>query len=78
MFSTCVCVWVCFAFSVRLLGIKTSVLPVVNQEINGILTTRYDNANRALEREAFLLQSQPDAVAILMRALRSRCKLKAP
>ena len=61
-----------------LLGIKASVLPVVNQEINGILTTRYDNANRALEREAFLLQSQPDAVAILMRALRTRCKLKAP
>jgi hypothetical protein len=59
-----------------LLGIKATVAPVVNQEINGILTTRYDNANRALEREAFLLQSQPDAVAILIRALRSRCNLK--
>jgi hypothetical protein len=59
-----------------LLGIKASVAPVVNQEINGILTTRYHNFNRALEREAFLLQSQPDAVAILIRALRIRCNLK--
>jgi hypothetical protein len=61
-----------------LLGIKAAVAPVVNQEINGILTTRYDNGNRALEREAFLLQSQPDVVAILIRALRSRCNLKSP
>jgi len=61
-----------------LLGIKASVAPVVNQEINGILTTRYDNGNRALEREAFLLQSQPDVVAILIRSLRSRCHLKLP
>ena len=59
-----------------LLGIKASVLPVVDREINGILTTRYDHANRALEREAFLLQSQPNAVSILIRALRSRCGLK--
>lgn len=59
-----------------LLGIKATVAPVVNQEINGILTTRYHNVNRALEREAFLLQSQPNAVAILIRALRSRCNLK--
>jgi len=61
-----------------LLGIKAAVAPVVNQEINGILTTRYDNANRVLEREAFLLQSQPDVVAILIRSLRSRCYLKLP
>ena len=59
-----------------LLGIKASVLPVVDREINGILTTRYFHANRALEREAFLLQSQPNAVSILIRALRSRCGLK--
>jgi len=61
-----------------LLGVKASVAQVVNQEINGILTTRYGHANRALEREAFLVQSQPDAVAILIRALRSRCNLKTP
>jgi hypothetical protein len=61
-----------------LLGIKVSVAPVVNQEISGILFTRYGQFNRALEREAFLLQSQPDAVAILIRALRSRCNLKLP
>ena len=60
-----------------LLGLKVSVAPVVNQEISGILVTRYGQFNRALEREAFLLQSQPDAVAILIRALRSRCKLKS-
>ena len=59
-----------------LLGIKAIVLPVVDREINGIITTRYFHANRALEREAFLLQSQPNAVSILIRALRSRCGLK--
>ena len=59
-----------------LLGIKATVLPVVDQEIKGILTTRYDQGNRALEREAFLLQSQPNAVSILIRSLRSRCGLK--
>ena len=68
----------CSAARPTLLGTKASVLPVVNQEINYILSSRYDNFNRALEREAFLLQSQPDAVAILMRALRSRCNLKSP
>jgi hypothetical protein len=61
-----------------LLGTKALVLPVVNQEINYILSNRYDHSNRALEREAFLLQSQPDAIATLMRALRSRCNLKSP
>ncbi len=61
-----------------LLGVKASVAPVVNQEISGILVSRYGQFNRALEREAFLLQSQPDAVAILIRALRSRCNLKSP
>ncbi len=61
-----------------LLGIKAAVAPVVDQEIRGILTTRYDHANRALEREAFLLQSQPNAVAVLIRALRSRCGLNRP
>jgi len=59
-----------------LLGFKAKVLPVVELEINGILSTRYRHANRALEREAFLLQSQPNAVAVLIRALRSRCNLK--
>ena len=58
-----------------LLGIKASVQPVVDREINGILTTRYDHANRALEREAFLVQSQPNAVSMLIRALRYRCGL---
>lgn len=58
-----------------LLGIKASVLPVVDQEIKGILTTRYDHANRALEREAFVLQSQPNAVDILIKTLRYRCGL---
>ncbi len=59
-----------------LLGFKANVLPVVEREINGILSTRYGHANRALEREAFLLQSQPNVVAVLIRALRTRCNLK--
>ena len=60
-----------------LLCIKASLLPVVDREIIGILSTRYVHANRALEREAFLLQSQPNAVGFLIKALRSRCGLAA-
>lgn len=56
------------------LGIQARVVPVVRQEIRGILTTRYSHGNRAVEEEAFLLQAQADAVPTLIRALRRRCR----
>lgn len=56
------------------IGWKLSLEPVVNQEIGGILTQRYHQGSRLLEQEAFALQGQPDAVARLRAALRSRCR----
>lgn len=59
------------------IGWKVSLAPVVEQEIGGILTTRYGHGNLAVEREAFGLQGQADAVSKLITALRQRCKVHA-
>jgi hypothetical protein len=55
------------------IGWTVTLPPVVNQEIGGILTTRYGHGNLAVEREAFALQGQPDAVAKIIAALKARC-----
>jgi hypothetical protein len=57
------------------IGWHFSLPPVVEQEISGILTSRYHQSNRLLEQEAFGLQSQSDAVPRLRQALRQRCRL---
>lgn len=57
------------------IGWRFSLAPVVEQEISGILTSRYHQSNRVLEQEAFGLQGQPDAVPRLRQALRQRCPL---
>ncbi len=54
------------------IGWRLPVVPVVRQEISGILTTRYQH-DKVAEQEAFALQGQPDAVERLLKALRSRC-----
>jgi hypothetical protein len=59
------------------IGWKVTLSPVVEQEIGGILTTRYGHGNLAVEREAFGLQGQADAVSKLITALRQRCKVHA-
>lgn len=56
------------------IGWRFRLEPVVEREINGILHTRYHPNHRLLEREAFGLQGQPDAVPRLITALRSRCR----
>ena len=48
--------------------------PVVNREISAILLRGYHHSNRLLEREAFAMQGQPDAVGRILAALRSRCR----
>ncbi|MFM7268589.1 MAG: hypothetical protein ACKOZT_08400 [Cyanobium sp.] len=59
------------------IGWSPPLNPVVEREISGILTQRYHHGNRLLEREAFGLQGQPDAVARLRAALARRCRLQA-
>jgi hypothetical protein len=59
------------------IGWRVTLSPVVEQEIGGILTTRYGHGNLAVEREAFGLQGQADAVSKLITALRQRCKVHA-
>lgn len=56
------------------MGWRVTLPPVVSQEIGGILTTRYGHGNLAVEREAFALQGQPDAVPKIIAALRARCR----
>ena len=55
------------------IGWRLKVSPVVEREIGGILMQSYHHSNRVLEREAFFMQGQPDAVAQVIAALHERC-----
>ncbi|MEB3200693.1 MAG: hypothetical protein VKK62_09235 [Synechococcaceae cyanobacterium] len=59
-------------------GWRLPLQPVVRQQIGGILTNSYHHGNRAVEQEAFAMQGQPQAIPMLISALRSRCRLPAP
>ncbi len=65
----------CPTGSLTPIGWHFTLPAVVEQEISGILTSRYHNNNRILEQEAFGLQGQPDAVPRLHQALQQRCPL---
>jgi hypothetical protein len=56
------------------LGVSGPLNPVVEREISAILLRNYHHTNRSLEREAFLMQAQPDAVPRLQKLLKDRCK----
>ena len=51
--------------------------PVVEREIERILTTSYHHGSRQLEREAFGLQGQPNASQRLLSALQKRCRVRS-
>ena len=55
------------------LGWSAQLNPVVEREISAILLRSYHHGNRALEREAFMLQGQRDAVPKLVKAIQQRC-----
>ena len=55
------------------LGWSARLNPVVEREISAILLRSYHHGNRMLEREAFMLQGQRDAVPKLIKALHERC-----
>ena len=55
-------------------GWTLPLLPVVSREISGILVNNYRHGNTAVEREAFALQGQTDAIPRLIKALDQRCR----
>ena len=55
------------------IGWRIQVSPVVEREISGILLQSYHHGSRALEREAFGMQGQRDAVRQVIAALNERC-----
>ena len=59
--------------SPSLLGVKTTIKPVVQLRINQLLYSRYSHGSSALEREAFEIQGRVDAVPLLISSLRQRC-----
>jgi hypothetical protein len=58
----------------RPVGWSLPLTPLIEREISGILIRGYQHHNRALELEAFALQGQPNAVALLVQALQQRCR----
>ena len=54
-------------------GWAVQVNPVVEREISAILLRSYHHGSRALEREAFFMQGQRQAVPQLIKALNQRC-----
>ena len=56
-----------------LLNLKRHSSPVVESGIRYLLTNHYSQEHQALEQEAFRLQSQPDAEALIIAALKRRC-----
>lgn len=64
----------CPTGSPSLIGWRLPLAKVIRQEIAGITYSGYGHGNRAIEREAFALQGQTNAVPLLLRALQQRCR----
>lgn len=56
------------------IGWQVRLDPLISREISGILLHGYLGGNRLLEREAFAMQGQGDAVPRILEALRRRCR----
>ena len=48
--------------------------PVVDREVSGLLYRGYAHNKHELEREAFAMQGQPQAMALVIQALAQRCR----
>ena len=64
----------CPAGKLTPIGWRLPLNPVVAQEIQGITTQHYHFNTWPLEREAFAVQGQPNAMALIIRALDQRCR----
>jgi hypothetical protein len=58
----------------RPIGWRLPISPMIEREISAITLNNYGSSTRLLEREAFAVQGQPNAVAMILRALEQRCR----
>ncbi len=56
------------------IGWQLPISPLIKREIKSVLYNRYERRNYFIEKEAFTLQGQINAVALLLDAINERCK----
>ena len=59
--------------TLTLIGVQRPVDPAVGSRIRYLLRNHYKPSMAALEQEAFVIQSQPDAEQLIITALDQRC-----
>ena len=59
--------------TLSLIGVQRPVDPAVGSRIRYLLRNHYKPKRTALEQEAFVIQSQPDAEQLIITALKQRC-----
>ena len=59
--------------TLSLIGVQRPVDPAVGSRIRYLLRNHYKPNRTALEQEAFVIQSQPDAEQLIITALKQRC-----
>ena len=59
--------------ALSLIGVQRPVDPAVGSRIRYLLRNHYKPNEAALEQEAFVIQSQPDAEQLIITALNQRC-----
>ena len=63
----------CPSGTLSLIGVQRPVDPAVGSRIRYLLLNHYKPNRTALEQEAFVIQSQPDAEQLIITALKQRC-----
>ena len=56
------------------IGWELPVSQLIKREVQSILLIRYDNSQYIIEKEVFYLQGQKNAIALLLEAMKQRCK----
>jgi hypothetical protein len=64
----------CPSGTLTLIGIQRRADPAVESRIRYLLSNHYRQEHMALEQEAFLVQGQDDAEALVVKALNERCQ----
>ena len=59
--------------ALSLIGVQRPVDPAVESQIRYLLRNHYKPNEAAVEQEAFVIQSQPDAEQLIINALNQRC-----
>ena len=60
--------------SLRPIGWQLPISQLIKREIQSILLNIYDNSQYIVEKEAFYLQGQENTIALLLEAMKQRCK----